>query len=335
MIRIDQPISGISEEILRFFPERLFEYLYGYLVRDAALSDGLTEIHLRKGAILTVVSRGKNFAVKDALHRYVIVNGDEISETLSSLCAHSVHSYDEEILKGTFSLANGLRIGVGGHALYRCGTIRSLKEINFLCLRVPRTVHAVSNELLAFLYRDGACDDGDSTAENGESVRRRAAQQHVKSALLFSPPGVGKTTILRDVIRSMTMDSADAVRGAVVDSREELFMEGEFQRCHADFLTGYPKGEGIRLATLSLSPQVIFCDEIGSEEEAEAVLQTQNTGVPLIATAHAQDIGGLLRRPLFRKLAEHRVFDCYIGLHRNPRTNQMHFDYTNGDAVPC
>lgn len=52
------------------------------------------------------------------------------------------------------------------------------------------------------------------------------------------------------------------------------------------------------MATLSLSPQVIFCDEIGSEEEAEAVLHTQNTGVPLIATAHAYDIQGLMRRPV-------------------------------------
>lgn len=335
MIRIEQPVVGICEEILRFFPTRLFEHLYEYFSRNAAVSEGLTELHIRKNAILTVVSRGKNFAVKDSLHRYVTVDGEEITEILSSLCAHSVHSYDEEILKGSFALANGLRVGVGGHALYRCGSIRSLREVCCLCIRIPRCVHEISRGLMGMLRGGEVLDAGAAASEGDEGRRLFFTCGKLKSALLFSPPGMGKTTMLRDMILTLTLDSDRAVRGVVVDSREELYIEGEFRKCHVDFLTGYPKGEGIRLATLSLSPQVIFCDEIGSEEEAEAVLHTQNTGVPLIATAHAYDIQGLMRRPLFRKLAEHKVFDCYIGLSRNQRTNQIYLNATEGDAVPC
>ena len=165
MIRIEQPVVGICEEILRFFPTRLFEHLYEYFSRNAAVSEGLTELHIRKNAILTVVSRGKNFAVKDSLHRYVTVDGEEITEILSSLCAHSVHSYDEEILKGSFALANGLRVGVGGHALYRCGSIRSLREVCCLCIRIPRCVHEISSGLMGMLRGGEVLDAGAAASE--------------------------------------------------------------------------------------------------------------------------------------------------------------------------
>ena len=80
---------------------------------------------------------------------------------------------------------------------------------------------------------------------------------------------------------------------------------------HGRCFLGYPHGVGIGIATRVFAPDVIFCDEIGGDEEAHAVLNTHTSGVPLIATAHADSFEGLLRRPCFRRLYENGVFSQY------------------------
>ena len=93
-----------------------------------------------------------------------------------------------------------------------------------------------------------------------------------------------------------------------------------------DVLHGYPRAKGIEIATRTLSPEVIFCDEIGSAEEARAILGAQNSGVPLIATAHADSREVLFRRPNIRLLYENGVFRYYIGLRRHPEASAFDFD---------
>ena len=82
---------------------------------------------------------------------------------------------------------------------------------------------------------------------------------------------------------------------------------------------------------------MIFCDEIGSAEEARAILGAQNSGVPLIATAHADSRETLFRRPNIRLLYENCVFRYYIGLRRHPESAKFDFDVfdTEKDLVCC
>ena len=104
------------------------------------------------------------------------------------------------------------------------------------------------------------------------------------------------------------------MRVAVVDSRDELGDLPHPSEHSIDILTGYPKAEAILMATAFMNPEVILCDEIGSLEEARAMLEAQNCGVPLIATAHGESLESLLWRPQIRLLHESRVFSLYIGI---------------------
>ena len=103
---------------------------------------------------------------------------------------------------------------------------------------------------------------------------------------------------------------------AVVDTGEELCASG-IDDCTVDRFCGYPRGLGMEIAARAFAPQVIFCDEIGSDAEAEEILRAQAGGIPLIATAHADTLSGLLRRPCFARLHEHGVFSRYVRLFRD------------------
>ena len=84
-----------------------------------------------------------------------------------------------------------------------------------------------------------------------------------------------------------------------------------------DVLSGYPKAEGIAIATRTLSPELIVCDEIGDEREIAALFEVQRCGVPLIASAHAGEIGDIFCRPAIARLAESGAFGFFIGIKRN------------------
>ena len=107
------------------------------------------------------------------------------------------------------------------------------------------------------------------------------------------------------------------MRVAVIDSRGEFRDDEAMSGTLIDLLDGYPKAEGIEQATRTLSPELIVCDEIGGADEASAILAAQNSGVPLIASAHAGNMNELLRRTPIKMLYENGVFMKYIGITRD------------------
>ena len=175
------------------------------------------------------------------------------------------------------------------------GNIRSIYAVTSLCIRIPRAVVGVGDEVIK------AISNGD----------------RIGSALIYSPPGVGKTTLIRAVAASLSV-GVGSKRVAVVDTRNEICIDEMFKNSTADFLSGYPRAAGIEIATRTLSPELVICDEIGCESEARAILSAQNTGVPLIATAHASSADELLRRPNIKILCDAGVFDRLIGISRAP-----------------
>lgn len=202
----------------------------------------------------------------------------DISECFLELCRNSVHSYAREISEGYITLPGGHRVGFCGTAVEQCGRISTLKDISSLNIRFAREVRGCAEELCRLAFPDGLC-----------------------SLIVCGKPLSGKTTVLRDMARIL----GESRRVAVVDSRGELagvsggtpaLDVGE----NTDVLNGYSRGEGIMCALRSLSPEVIICDEIGSD--AEEVRQCMNCGVKLIASAHAGSIPELMGRPALREL---------------------------------
>ena len=139
-----------------------------------------------------------------------------------------------------------------------------------------------------------------------------------RGILIYSPPGVGKTTLLRGVISLISSGEGgySPLRTAVVDTRGELTFSNGGKGLCIDVLSGYPRALGIEIATRTLSAQLIVCDEIGDYAEAMALVSSHNCGVPLIASTHARSVDELMRRTGIMLLHEARVFGAYVGISR-------------------
>ncbi len=288
-------------KILYYFPPRITLALRDFFDKLKGQTLYVSEIRLRADAPMSVSFGGRNVTrFGDA---YVTASEAEVAETLQKLCEDSVHTYSETLKEGYVSLENGYRIGVCGRAGSANENVRSVYDIRSLSIRIPHPVSNVSGEILPLLFREG----------------------HIASALFYAVPNVGKTTLIRDLASTVSRGSR-ARRVAIVDTRGEIYMKSMFHESIADVLCGYPRGKGIEIATRTLSPEVIFCDEIGSSEEANAILSLTNSGVPLIATAHADSMKHLLQRPNLRTLYASGIFRYYIGLSRMDGTKQFTFD---------
>ena len=210
-------------------------------------------------------------------------------------------------------MVGGYRVGVCGRAGVSGEEIRGLYGVTSLAVRIPHRIVGVSERILPYIRSAG----------------------RLWSALFYAAPHVGKTTLIRDLASRLSC-GAHAHRVALIDTRGELSRDGMFSECLADILYGYPRGKGIEIATRTLSPEAIFCDEIGSVEEADAILSVQNSGVPLIATAHASSMASLLHRPGIHALYDAGIFRYYIGLQRQEGGNCFSFsvwDTERGEEI--
>jgi len=263
--------------------------------------DELTEIRLRTARPASLSAAGNN------LRLGVTVSAAEMADTVASLCRGSVYAHDADIREGYIRMEGGIRVGV-------CGTMagKGVRDITSLNIRIPHAIRGVCEPILPLM------------------------EEGLRSLLIHSPPGVGKTTLLRDLAARLAMTR----RVVLMDTRGELYMPELFADTLCDVLTGYPRALGIEIATRTLSPEVIVCDELGDLDEARGLLTAVNTGVPIIATAHAADAAELTARPNIRLLHDNGVFDAYVGIARERIGGRLSRSFTcsvhrRDEAIPC
>ncbi len=270
---------------------------YGLIDEIGALkTSGRTEeIRIRRGGAVSLTVSGKNVMLR------TVLGGDEVDRLFAELCGRSVYAYGETISHGYVSLDGGIRVGVVGRAVCEGDRVVGVYEISALNIRLPMA----------------RLDVGEPVCRLLRELRGEAG------VLIYSPPAEGKTTLLRSVARRMA-SGEHPLRVSVVDTRGELSYALLGEGCSLDVLSGYPRGVGIEIATRTMSAELIVCDEIGDMVEAEAIIAAQNSGVPLLASAHGENIGGLLRRSTVAQLHEARVFGAYVGI----RKLRGDFNYT-------
>ena len=264
-------------------PPRLQEELEGY-----APLFPIEELRLRRNRCASLTKGNQNHVLS------TVLCDREMDELLLPLCEGSLYAHAETLCKGYLMLKGGVRVGVCGNATLREGRITGVREIGSYVIRLPSEVPPVGEEICALLR--------ENIPPNG--------------VLIYAPPGVGKTTLLRAVAARMS-SGENPLRLCVVDTRGELSLPSE-RRLLVDVLQGYPRSEGISIATRSLSAQLILCDEIGDLAEAQEILHTHSCGVPLVASAHAATLQELLSRPGLALLHRAQVFGASVGIMRHP-----------------
>lgn len=254
------------------------------------------EIRLRAGRGLSLTS--------DGVEEPVLLSGQPVKVTAQDLRTvlelatnSSYQSAAEQLRRGFYTMKGGHRIGVTGSVTVRGGQAVIFRELSSLTIRVARRVPEAAKGLEDVIM----------------------APTGFRSTLLLSPPGGGKTTLLRELL--VMLSDRFWQRVGLADERGEVaaLWKGEPQLpvgMYTDVLDGCPKAEGMMMLLRSMTPQILAADEITAQEDVEAITMAANCGVAVLATAHAADIAELGRRPLYRRLLAQKVFERVIVIRR-------------------
>lgn len=259
---------------------------------------GVEELRLRVGQAPCVSVGEREWSPAGC--RSIAVTVQDLAAVLEIATQASTHTALERVRNGFFTVRGGHRIGICGSCIIQDGQIRNLRQISSLAIRVAHQISGVSAPIRTQLVRQG----------------------QLKSTLILSPPGGGKTTLLRDLICAVSNgDGMPPRRVGVVDERSELaaMWEGQPQLevgRRTDVLDACPKGMGLLMLLRGMNPQVLAVDEITAPEDSAALEQAANCGVILLSTAHGDSVEDLYSRPLYRRLLEGNVFQQLVLIER-------------------
>lgn len=262
----------------------ILPYLHSHTAKALSSFDkaeSISEIRLTLNKPVIVTVRGQTILLKAPGGQSIMSDKNAFMHTVNMLSGGSLYSIGESIKQGFVTLRGGHRVGICGTAVLKDGRVHTIKDISSLCFRICRQITGCADDI----YRD-ICKDG-----------------HIHNSLIASPPGYGKTTILRDLCRSLATGSSmcGVKRVGIADERCEIAAMHEgvsrFDLGLSSFVcSGYPKRDAMLLMLRCMCPDVIITDEIGSFDEYEAVREALKCGVSVIASVHALDLEDLIYR---------------------------------------
>jgi len=243
------------------------------------------EFRLRAGRPMALTVNGQMQLLKE-----VVVQQADIDAVLAKATRCSMHSFEQQLCQGFLTVQGGHRIGIGG-ILAEKGNGLIPREIHTLNIRIARQYFGIAQSAAAALFPNG----------------------QLCSALILAAPGIGKTTLLRDLCRILSQNH----KVSVVDGRFELDGTG-FDLGNCDLLQGGSKAACVEMLMRGMSPECIAVDEITAPEDGIAIAEAAHTGVRFLATAHGASIDDLQMRPLYKNLDAQRIFEKVLLLERTP-----------------
>lgn len=265
--------------------------------------ENIEEIRLRVGCPLSIYAKGQDYFItedgniskdyKDGL----IVSLDQINKSFQLVTNYSIYALQDEIRNGFITIKGGHRVGIGGKIIYGNLGIENIKNISSLNYRIAREKLGISEGVIPYLM------DGKNEFYN---------------TLIISPPQCGKTTLLRDIIRSLSNGrDGRGYKIGLVDERSEIagVYNGIPQKdvgIRTDILDSCKKSLGIIILIRAMSPEIVAVDEIGSLEDVKAIEEALRAGTRVIATVHGSSIEDIRMKSSLQGLFTEKVFKRFI-----------------------
>lgn len=285
------------DEILRYFPNNIYQIFFNLFKENNKIIDEIREIRMRTNKPILLKLREK-----DLILQYNISQA-EMLQILEKLCENSIYAYKNQICEGFITVKGGHRVGLTGTCVIENGKITNIKYISSLNFRIAREILNCSTRVLREII----------DIEN----------KTVYNTIIVAPPGRGKTTVLRDIVRRLS-DGIDEInfRGktcGVVDERGEIaaMYKGIAQNnvgIRTDIIENVSKNQGIHMLIRTMAPEIIVCDEIGSRDDVDAIHYALFSGVKGIFTMHGKNIEDIKNNKQIYELIENREIQKVVFL---------------------
>ena len=235
-----------------------------------------------------------------------IIFQQDIKECIQYICENSIYAYQNEINQGFITIRGGHRVGITGECVIENNKVINISYIYSLNYRISKQIIGAANEILKYIINKN----------NNE----------VLSTLIISPPGAGKTTILRDLVRQLSQGienlKFNGKNIGVVDERSEIaaMYKGIPQNdlgIRTDILNNIPKAIGIEMLIRSMSPDIIIADEIGNLDDVKAINYAMTCGIKGIFTAHGSSLNDINSKEYLNQLIKQNLVDSLIFLDKS------------------
>lgn len=144
----------------------------------------ISEIRLRRGQPVIIEYKGEYkylnaFGIADKLCNLLTIK--EIEPIIVAATNGCIYNYTEQMKSGFITVGHGIRIGIAGEYVTQNGAVNAIKEITSLNIRLPHNIVGCADFIIKSILYDS-----------------------LHSTLLYSKPGLGKTTMLRDITISLS-----------------------------------------------------------------------------------------------------------------------------------
>lgn len=271
----------------KILPEKIFKIL-----DEKVNLKAVNELRFRADKPIVVCVSGKNYfltenGVSSNLNNALFASKIAIEDIIFRASECSIYSVNEQIKRGFIVTDGGIRIGIGGNVVEENGQIKTMTNFTSCNMRFPHNVKNCSLCAYPFIVHD----------------------DKIENTLVISPPNAGKTTFLKDFVSQLS-ERKLSYNVLLLDERGEL--DNNVDSNFFDKIAFSTKKVGFENGIRSLSPDLIVTDEIGQEEDIDAIIYAITSGISVLATTHADSMETFLKKPLFQRVIKDKVFKRYV-----------------------